>query len=273
MRPAGAVGGLVSPVTVAVAWVEGGLRVPGRVLGRDAVVVGARGEARVGERGSGRLCDPVRRARREAVRGRAVHVVADDAHVVARGAPGERDRAQRACRGEPGRGRRRARVARDDCARLARRGADVPRRVLGRDPVVVRAGRERAVREGRGGRLADAVGRARREALRGRAVDVVADDADVVARARPGERDRADRADRREVRGRGRRPGVRVHDRLVHVRLDLGRGQHAAVDAHLVDLAVEPLGPDVVAADPQRSRRVRQVSHRRLWSRPGVPFT
>ena len=40
---------------------------------------------------------------------------------------------------------------------------------------------------------------------------------------------------------------------LVHVRLDLGRGQRTVVDADLVDQPVEPLAPDRVAADPEHA--------------------
>jgi hypothetical protein len=49
-------------------------------------------------------------------------------------------------------------------------------------------------------------------------------------------------------------------DGTVPVGLDLRRRERALVDAHLVDQALEPFAPDVVAADPQRAGRVQQTA-------------
>ena len=75
----------------------------------------------------------------------------------------------------------------DRCDRLVGGRADVRSRVLGGHLVVVVARGEAVVRIARRRRLRDPVGRARREARGGRAVDVVARDADVVGRGGPGE--------------------------------------------------------------------------------------
>ena len=102
------------------------------------------------------------------------------------------------------------------------------------------------------------------------AVEVVARDADVVSRGVPAQgqrrlrlaarpRDRRERTGPACPRGRRRRwrrgRGRRAADRSVHVALDLARRQGAVVDAHVVELAAEPLLPDRVAAEAERSRR------------------
>src|SRR5205823_3830874 len=78
--------------------VGGGADVAGRVLGGHQVVVGAGGQARVGVAGGGGLGDAVGRRRREARRGRAVHVVVLHAHIIRRRAPAQADRADPAGR-------------------------------------------------------------------------------------------------------------------------------------------------------------------------------
>src|SRR6185436_15281481 len=87
------------------------------------------------------------------------------------------------------------------------------------------------------------------------AVAAVAGDADVVAGGVPAERDlRLGLAAGDETAGRGGRLRVgrrrrRATDGRVHVGLELGRRESTVVDAKIVDLAGEPLGPDGVAAD------------------------
>ena len=66
--------------------------------------------------------------------------------------------------------------------------------------------------------------------------------------------------------GRGRCLVVGVADARVHVGLDLHRAERAVVDPHLVDLALEPLGPERGAADLQRTRRGRDRARRRQRS-------
>src|SRR5205085_161202 len=81
---------------------------------------------------------------------------------------------------------------------------DVAGRVLGGDQVVVGAGRQARVGVRGAGGLGDAVGRAGREAGRGRAVDVVVGHAHVVGGRAPAQADRADAAGGGQVaRGRG----------------------------------------------------------------------
>ena len=110
--------------TTAVACAERTADVAGRVLCRHPVVVGAGCEPRVGVARAGRLGDPVPGGRREARRLRAVHVVADDPHVVARRRPAERRRPDRSRRRQARRSRRRSRVGR------RRRAADSRLHVL-----------------------------------------------------------------------------------------------------------------------------------------------
>ncbi len=98
-------------------------------------------------------------------------------------------------------------------------------------------------------RLRDLVGARRGEPGRRAPEDVVADDAEVVARRAPVQGDAVDGPVRGQGARRGRRDGV-ARDRGVHVRLDLGGGEGAAVDPHLVDRAVEePDRPGAVGAD------------------------
>ena len=115
-------------------------------------------------------------------------VVADDADVVGRGRPGERRLAGAAGRGQAGRARSAASCPATVALACVRGGADVAGGVLGGDLVEVGAGGEAGVGVARAGRLGDPVAGARREAGRRAAVDVVAGDADVVGRGRPGER-------------------------------------------------------------------------------------
>ncbi len=86
---------------------------------------------------------------------------------------------------------------------------------------------------------------------------------------------RCERSDR--VRSRiGRGLGSAGHDRVGHVRADLGRAQSAVVDADLVDEAAEALAPDVVGAEAERAvadvtaRRPPGASLRRRRSRTGA---
>ena len=65
--------------------------VAGSILGAQLVVVAAGGEPEVGVEGRQRLCDPVGKRRRKARARAPVEVVARDAHVVARSAPGDVD--------------------------------------------------------------------------------------------------------------------------------------------------------------------------------------
>ena len=84
-------------------------------------------------------------------------------------------------------------------------------------------------------------------------MDVVAGDADVVGRGAPAEADLAEPPVAVSVPGA---LGAVVSGALierVHVGLDLGGGEGAVVDADFVDLALEPLAPDRVAADLQRA--------------------
>ncbi len=235
--------------------VGGGADVARAVLGGDAVVVGAAGEARVRVARAGRLGDPVSRVRDEAGRRRAVDVVARDAACICRGRPGERHLSGRAGGGERPRRGRRCRIGRRGRARLVRRGAGVAGRVEGDDAVVVGAGGEPCVRVVRAGRLRDPVRRARGEAGDRAPMDVVAGDADVVRRGSPGERDLAETARGGQGPRRTGRNRVGIADRGRHVGLDLGGAERPVVDADLVDQPVEPLAPDRVAADLQRRGR------------------
>ena len=268
MPPAGAViatvGGVVSPVTAALASFEARPDVAGGVLGGDLVVVGAGGEAGVGVARAGRLRDPVAALGREAGSGRAVDVVADDADVVGGGAPGRGSPVPRppvavSVAGALGGVVSSATVAVD----LVRGGADVAGGVLGGDLVVVGAGGEAGVGVARPRRLRDPV----RASLGVKpalvdAVDVVLGDADVVGRGAPAQADLR-RSPAVAVSVPGAVGGVvsaaaRRSRRLVHVDLDLAGAERAVVDADVVDAgrrrsrpgrAVGADPPDVRAAD------------------------
>ena len=191
--------------------------VAGGVLGGDLVEVGARGEAGVGVARPRRLGDPVRGARREAGGGRAVHVVADDADVVRRGGPGERDRGSGRVCGQAGRGARRSRIG-DRRRDLVRGGREIPGRVLGDHLVVVGAqGEDARVAVGRPGGLCDPVRGRGREPGGRVAVHVVAGDSHVVRRRSPAQVDRAAGHRGREVGWcrRRRRVGRRRRARFV----------------------------------------------------------
>ena len=56
---------------------------------------------------------------------------------------------------------------------------------------------------------------------------------------------------------RRRRRRSRAAHRSVHVGLEFSGAERAVVDPDVVDLTLEPLGPDLVAADLQRPGRVR----------------
>ena len=236
--------------------VTGRAEVAGAVLGDHLVVVAA-GRGRIDVARPARLGDPVAGAGRKAGAGAAVKVVAHDADVVGRSAPAKRRLADRAaCRKRP-RCARRGGIA-DDCARLVADRADVAGAVLGGDLVVVGAGGQAAVAVARAARLSDPVAHAGREARRGRAVEVVAHDADVVGGSAPAEAGRAERAGCAERPWRTRGLAVGRGDRGRHVGGDLARAQGAVVDPQLVDQAAEVLAPDAVAADAERRARRRQ---------------
>ena len=59
----------------------------------------------------------------------------------------------------------------------------------------------------------------------------------------------------------------------LHVLLDLARAERAVVDAHLVDQAREPLTPDAVSAEPQRTRSTPPSSPTNGSEPACAPFT
>ncbi len=188
--------------------------VAGCVLGGDLVEVGAGRESAVAVGRAGRLRDPVGRRGREAGRRAAVDVVAYDGDVVRRRRPAQVDRVADDGSDQTGRRTRRGRVRRHRRGGLVRGRADVAGCVLGGDLVEVDA-RRGVVHVGRPRRLSDPVSGARSEARNGRAVDVVANDADVVGRRSPAQVRPSDRAGRSQRSGRAR--GRRVTDRCARL--------------------------------------------------------
>ena len=147
------------------------------------------------------------------------------------------------------------------CACAVRVGAEVAGGVDGPDSVrVARAGAEPGVGVGRArpARRGDLGERGAARTLA--ALDPVAGHPDVVARRAPGEIDlcraRGARGERSRRRGR-LRIDCAAADRSRHVRLDLGQGEGAVVDADFVDCAAEVLAVDAVASDLELVRRGR----------------
>ena len=225
-------------------------QVAGGVAGADAVAVaGGRADAGVFVARAGGGGDLGEVAATAALA--AFELVAADGDVVARGPPGKVNLAATNCsRRQRPRLRRRLRVGcggggAGDVRVAAQVGA-----VAGADPVAVAGGGADAgvfvARAGGGGDLGEVAAAAALAAF-----ELVAADADVVARGPPGEVDLA-AADR----GRRQRPRLRRRLRVrtvVHRRrligLDLGGGERDVVDADLVDQAGEELPIDAVATD------------------------
>ena len=169
------------------------------------------------------------------------------------------------------------------CASLVARGADVAGGVLGGHLVEVGARSEAGVGVARAARLRDPVGSARREARGRRAVDVVAENADVVGGCSPRERRLTGRARCRQA-GRSRwRGGVRDRRRgLVGSRADVA-GSVLGGDLVVVGPGAETavgvaraggLGDAVRRAGGEAGggRAVEVVAARRRrcrWPRPG----
>ncbi len=158
----------------------------------------------------------LRHRRREAGCRAAMNVVADDADVVGRRSPGQVDRASGDGGLEPRRRRRRVRVRGHRRCSLVRGRPDVAGGVLGGDLVEVAAGRGRVDVAG-ARRLCDPVSNRRREAGARAAVDVVANDADVVGRGTPRQRRAPDRTDGTQRARCARRQSV-AHGRACLVR-------------------------------------------------------
>ena len=215
----------------------------------EFVEVGAGGEAVVGVAEPGWLRDPVAGGGSEGAGGAAVEVVAADADVVCGCGPAEVDVAAGDGRGECA-GRAGCCCVGDRRRCFVRGRADVAGRVLGGDLVEVAAGREPCVGVASAGRLRDPVAERRREAAGGAAMEVVAEDSDVVCGGRPAEVDGAagDRAG--EPGRRAWRVGVCGHGRR---RLVRGR----------TDVAGRVLGGDLVEV-AAGAGEVRVAGARRL---------
>ena len=265
--PLGALGAVVSAVTVAARLVRDGADVAGRVLGGDLVEVAARG-GRVDVARRGRLRDPVRHRGREAGARAAVDVVAHHTDVVASPPPRT---------ASPSRPNRPPPASPAPRAPACPRPSPTPRSRPGRDcrpHPRRRPGRSRrpppdGVAEARPRRLRDPVANDGVKPALVPAVHVVAHDTHVVARRTPRQRRRAQPTRHRQRPRRRRRRRIRIRDRGVHVGLDLVGGEGAVVDADFVDVALEPLAPDRVAADAQRARRRGERAGDRGAGRPG----
>ena len=177
----GVVGGLVSGIRAEASF-ESPETLPARILGGQLVVVAAGREPEVGVERRHRLGDPVGKRGRKARARAPVEVVARDAHVVGRSAPGDVDVCpdNRGC--HPGGRSRGARVG-NACRDLVRGAGEVAGRVLGGHLVVVGADRKPAVAIARPDRLGDPVAERGGKACACPPVEVVAGNRDVVCRA------------------------------------------------------------------------------------------